>query len=499
MLQNLREQKTLEQRLVYDTPTLQDDTGKPLGFARYLAWVVLLMVVALTAVLSIYIGKAARSTLLQKQHNFAELLAENLNHQIYRRFTRPTLLAFPNKPIALMQPVQYNQLDNVVQSIIHGLNIHELRIYGRDHVISYSTNKEELGSAAIDPILLDKALLQNDPIFIVDSEMSYWQAFFSFPLEPKSFMLRTIYPLRIGGNEEDPEDGALMGILEFSQDISSDMESVFRFQQLVSIITLFSSLLLFMFLLFFIRRAEIALQALHNTEKLVAMGKVVASIAHEIRNPLGIICSSSELLLNRSSQMDKMSHKILQAIYDESKRLSVTVRDFLDFAKPHQPKREQIDLRMVLDKALAFLESEVSAKEIDMARAGLLDTPLNVTGDPELLYRAVYNVLSNAIQATANGGGITITQQIDNGNSKPWVQISIHDSGSGFTPAALRNMLVPFFTTKEEGTGLGLPIVQNIINGHGGKILFINAPEGGALVKIRLPYAGAPTEQSNKK
>ena len=482
--------KPTEHRLAYlpSSTGLPDNLrGKSLGFARYLAWVVLVLVLVLTAVLSTYIGNAARTTLLGKQQQFATLLAENLNHQIDRRFTLPTLLGFGT--IALRQPAQFERLDQVVQSTTHGLHVETLRIFGHDNTITYSTNRDELGTIIDNKDFLEKAALMDGPTFIIDATMPYWQAFFRFPLEPKTFILRTTYPLRIENRlNSSTEDGPLMGVLEFTQDISGDMESVFRFQQLVTLITLCTSVLLFVFLLFFIRRAERAMEELHNNEKLVAMGRVVASIAHEIRNPLGIIRSSAELLLKRSGTADTSTSRILQAVYDESKRLSQTVSDFLDFAKPHPKKDNPVDMGSLITQALAFLESELTTRDISVVRVGQLDTPLITLGDKELLYRAVYNILSNGLQAAGVGGTLSITQTVDSPANKH-VVLSFHDSGSGFSPEALDKILDPFFTTKDGGTGLGLPIVNNIITNHGGKLTFANAPEGGALVTVRLRLA----------
>lgn len=482
--------KPTERRFAYQPSStgLPDDLrGKSLGFARYLAWVILVLVLALTAVLSTYIGNAARTTLLGKQQQFAALLAENLNHQIYRRFTLPTLLGFGS--IALRQPAQFERLDQVVQSTTHGLHVETLRIFGHDNTITYSTNRDELGTVSDNKDLLEKAAQLDGPSFVIDATMPYWQAFFRFPLEPRTFILRTTYPLRIENRlNSSTEDGPLMGVLEFTQDISGDMESVFRFQQLVTLITLGTSVLLFIFLLFFIRRAERALEELHNNEKLVAMGRVVASIAHEIRNPLGIIRSSAELLLKRNGSADNSTSRILQAVYDESKRLSQTVSDFLDFAKPHPKKNDSVDMGAIITQALAFLESELHNREVSVVRIGRLDTPLITLGNKELLYRAVYNILSNGLQAAGAGGTLSVTQAVDSPAGKHMI-LSFHDSGSGFSPETLNQILDPFFTTKEGGTGLGLPIVNNIVTNHGGKLSFANAPEGGALVTLRLPLA----------
>ncbi len=468
-----------------------------LGFARSLAWVSLVLVLILSAVLTILIGNEVRETLLAKQRSFAGLMAENLNNQIYRRFTLPTVLRF--RRIALRQPVQYEALDQVVQSIIHGLHVENLRIYGYGGIVTYAINQWELGRSdlATQPVM--DATMGDQPIFTLDSAMPLWQAFFMVSLDSGTFTLRTTYPLRIENRvPSSGESGPIMGVLEFTQDITDDMEDVIGFQWGILGVTLVSSLALFLMLLFFIRRADHGmaqrvaqeqrlLRELHQHEKLASMGRVVASIAHEIRNPLGIIRSSAELLLKRPGT-DPVGSRILQAIYDESKRLSQTVSDFLDYAKPKPLSMGIVDLAQIVRQALIFLEHEFKSREIEAIAIHPLDVCYLVNGDKDLLYRAIYNILSNAIQAIGSKGLINVDITEKTGKSKT-VVMTIKDSGPGFDQHKLNQYLDPFFTTKDDGTGLGLPIVSSILLSHGGSLALGNASGGGGLVSITLPSA----------
>ena len=327
--------------------------------------------------------------------------------------------------------------------------------------------------------------------------MSYWQAFFRFSLQKNSFRLRTTYPLRIenrlGSSEEK---GPLLGVLEFSQDITPDIESAVRFQQLILVVTLVCSGILFTLLLLFIRRAERALAdrmeqeqrlivELHQHEKLAGMGRVVAGIAHEIHNPLGIISSSAELLLKRPAGADPVTARILQAVYDEARRLSRTVNDFLDYARPQQPRMKAVDVNRLLSQSLSFLTPDIAGRKISVVRPEDPQTPFLVTGDENLLYRAFYNILSNSIQAMESSGVLTIALA----RRGDLVEISFRDTGPGFSPEHLQKVLDPFFTTKDGGTGLGLPIVSGILAGHNGSLVLANDPAGGASVKVLLPGA----------
>ena len=477
-------------------------TAQPLGFARYMAWVTLILVLILSALLSTYLGNRARITLMAKQKEFSSLLAENLNHHIYRRFTLPTVLGFGR--IALRQPAIYERLDSVVQSTIHGLHVEHLRIFSHDMVVTYSTDKTEPGREGLAQPSISAASNGNDsPIFDIDAAIPYWKAFFSFSLEPRSFILRTSYPLRIENRlNSSGEEGPLMGVLEFTRDITADIKTAIRFQQLILVVTLGSSGIMVILLLFFIRRAERVISARMATEqrlqlellqheKLAGMGRVIASIAHEIRNPLGIIRSSAEFLLKRAAaSQDKGTSRIIQAIYDEACRLSQTVSDFLDYARPRQPKQDLTDIPLILSQATAFLEPELSKRNIHMVRNEPEDVPA-VAGDADLLYRAFYNIMTNALQAMDDGGSLSIHLSGEQGKL---VRIAFHDSGPGFPAEVLPHILDPFFTTKDDGTGLGLPIVNSIISSHNGSMTLENHPDGGAVVTVTLPARQERTE-----
>ncbi|MBG0777830.1 MAG: two-component sensor histidine kinase [Desulfovibrionaceae bacterium] len=451
----------------------------------------------MTLIVSIAIANFARRTLLTKQQDFALLLAENVNHQVYRRFTLPTLLQFGR--IALRQEVQYERLDQVVQSTIHGLHVKDLRIYDHERRVSYSLDRSQLGLTELAGGAVDKALEDGRHSFEILSEISPFWAMFSLDMEPDSVVLRTTYPLkverRLGSSlDEDSEDRRpIMGALEFTQDITTDYENVISFQWLLIGVSCASSLIMFCLLAFIIRRADRmnadrlaekeAFEAeLHQSEKLASMGRTVAGIAHEIRNPLGIIRSSAELLLKRAEKANDPSTRIIAAIHDEAKRLSQTVGDFLDYARPRKPERAEVDLAVVLDQVAGFLESELARRGVRLERR--YAPGLMVRGDRDLLYRAFYNVVGNALQAMDGGGEISVRGDAEDGH----VRLVFEDTGPGFSPEALQRASDPFFTTKDSGTGLGLPIVANIVKSHDGEISLGNG-EAGARVTLRFPGA----------
>lgn len=470
------------------------ETKLPFGLTRFLSWVSLILILISSIVLALFIGNSARHTLLLRQQQYALLIVENLNHQIYRRFTLPTFLTFGR--IALRQPVQYKQLDEVVLSTIHGLHINSLRIYGIDKVVTYSINKDELGQDGLIPLSAEFAIETISPSFEILSSLNLISVMFMLELPPNSFILRTIFPLTIPFNineESKPSESIVTGLLEITQDITDDYGYIIRFQWLILATCLSSSVILFILLQFFIVKAERILSErmaknhrleveLHQNEKLASMGRIIASIAHEVRNPLGIIRSSAELLLHRASGMDSENKQILTAIYDESYRLSQTVNDFLDYARPKIPKQELLNLNTVLDQVLGFLQSEATTRHITISKN--TSSKLHLYGDKSLLYRALYNILINAFQAIDRNGTIHITgKKNDNG----FIELIFQDSGPGFAQDQIKNVVNPFYTTKDSGTGLGLPIANSIIESHHGQLILKNKSTGGAVIQILLP------------
>jgi len=460
--------------------------ARPFQLYKFLSWSSLALILGMSLFLSVFITNNARQMVLKKHQQFALLLADNLNNQIYQRFTLPALVAFGR--IQLKDERQYNQLDKVIKSVIHSFNVLDVRIYDSERVVSYATNRDLVGKEGLADVAVDRALDQVKHSFEVKGKKSMFYVLFSVELDPQTFLLRTVYPLRAGQPRSGGSlTGPVMGALEFTQDITSDYESIVHFQVIIVLASFGSALVLFLLLKVIIRRADRILaeriaekerleRELHQNEKLASMGRMVASIAHEFRNPLGIIRSSSELLLKKTRPEENANYKLLKAVYDESKRLSQTVGDFLDYARPKPPRRDQLDLAEVLDQAVTFLEPECNKQGVSIDKK--YQPGLIIRGDKDLLYRAVYNIMINALQAMDGGGKITIESE----RKRREIDLVFTDTGPGFDPQTKDKLLDPFYTTKEMGTGLGLAIVNNILDSHGAGLELENAEPRGARV-----------------
>ena len=484
-------------------------THRPLQFVKVLTWTLLILILATNLGLAVFLSKYAERVLLEKQKEFGLLLAENLSHQIFTRFTLPTIIGYGQ--IALRNPEQFTRLDQVVRTTIHSFHVREVRIYDPEFRITYSTDPNLVTRTGMAGEGVKRAYTMEEPSFELFSKVSVLTALFRLELKPGSLLMRGYAPLRLERSFGPGVKNPIMGILEFSQDITEDYMSVVNFERLVYSSSLLTSMVLFFLIVSILRRAdrmsaerqaekEKLLHELHQQEKLAGMGRMVAGVAHEIRNPLGIIQSSAELVLKKAKADNHPHTRIIEAIYDESRRLSRTVNDFLDYARPRQPRMDEVDICRILEQAAVFLERECEDKGIRLER----DCPPGTAalGDKDLLYRAVYNVLGNAMQAMTEGGLLQVAARPLAAGAEgapaeggPWLAVSVRDSGPGFDEANLERMKDPFYSTKDTGTGLGLAIVTSIVESHGGSVVLSNHPEGGAVVTLVLAAPPASPEQ----
>lgn len=472
----------------------EDNPDFSIGIIRFLSWISLVLILACNIVLSALITNQARDILLQKQQDFALLLAQSADYQIYRRYSIPLALGSRSLVLSDRAP-QFEPLEQVLTSVLQGANVDSVRIYSYDSTIAYSTFPSEIGKRNLTPEAVERVRNDETPEFEMVSSVSPWLTMFSLSPEPGTYMLKVTFPLNVQNRLLSFEgDGPKLDILEFSQDITDDYEAIIRFQWSILALAFVSSLILFFLIQMFIRRTEKILSArvlekerlereLHQNEKLASMGRVVSSIAHEIRNPLGIIRSTSELLLRRQKNEAENSPntELLGAIHDESCRLSSTITDFLDYARPKVLTPHPVDLTALIEQALVFLGTTLDANNIQVHK----NIPANawVVAEKDLLYRAIYNILANAGQALDQNGNIYIDVTLH----PETVELTIRDTGPGFSDDAISRALDPFFTTKEDGTGLGLAIVQSIITSHEGEVKISNSASGGAQVDITLP------------
>lgn len=229
-----------------------------------------------------------------------------------------------------------------------------------------------------------------------------------------------------------------------------------------------------------LRTVKALQQRVERTERLAALGRLAAGVAHEIRNPLGAIRGLVQYF--HSTWKDDAEQRLyLEVMVREVDRLNRVVSDLVEFARPREPQREPHHLGEIVRHATALVQADVRAKGIEIVHD--VDTALPpLLIDRDLVLQALLNVLLNAIEAMATGGRLTIRLADRPG----WVELAIQDTGGGIPPEHLGRLFDPFFTTKQRGTGLGLAIAQSIIQAHDGEIRVDSAAGQGTTVRIRL-------------
>ena len=232
-----------------------------------------------------------------------------------------------------------------------------------------------------------------------------------------------------------------------------------------------------------------ALQSrLIQSEKMSSLGRMAASVAHEINNPLGAIVVFSHLLLENTPE-DFPGRGNLQKIIREATRCRDIVRGLLGFARPGPGPRQTSDLNLILRATYDLLKGQTVFKDIQVG-FDLSTRPLEITCDPGQLQQAFTNILVNAAEAISGPGRITIRSWYDAPDHM--MAISFTDTGYGIAAENLERIFEPFFTTKQEGhgTGLGLAVVYGIVERHGGTIKADSHPGEGTTFTVRLPEKG---------
>jgi nitrogen-specific signal transduction histidine kinase len=245
------------------------------------------------------------------------------------------------------------------------------------------------------------------------------------------------------------------------------------------------------------RRLEQAQAEARRSERLAALGQLSAGLAHEIRNPLGVIKGSAEMLTQKLHDANPLASELAGYISSETNRLSALVTRFLDFARPLHADTEALNITAVVDRALTDVATVWKGGKIQVMKEYQADLPL-VPLDESLSEQAFVNLIQNAYDAMGDeGGSLRVQVAGAMANGRGGVEVRIEDSGPGI-PSDLREQIFnPFVTTKKTGVGLGLSIVSKIMDGHHG---FVRIEESG--VKTAGARAGAcfvlffPAEQT---
>ncbi len=214
-----------------------------------------------------------------------------------------------------------------------------------------------------------------------------------------------------------------------------------------------------------------------RADRLRALGEMAASVAHEVRNPLAAIRSSAQSL-----QSGAQDSELPGIIVEEVDRLNGLVSEFLDFSRPLEPRLEPHHIVETVEGALDLLKKQDSLQNVEVVKTFGRDLPLVLT-DPDQMKQVFINLFLNAVQAMPSGGTLTIGASAQDEQ----LEIEVKDTGSGIGQEELKRMFEPFFTTKERGAGLGLSIVQRIVEAHKGTISARSTVGKGTTITLSLP------------
>ncbi len=264
-----------------------------------------------------------------------------------------------------------------------------------------------------------------------------------------------------------------MGVIEVVQDLSEDLRAMVQLQASILGTSILVMSALFAVLSIIVHRGERIMAAraeerrqlekkLNHSERLASLGTMVATVSHEIKNPLGIIHSTAEVLGKKIKKFAPGKEHLAGIIIDETRRLDKIVREFLDYARPQQPDLKEIAINDIVRRVSTFMHDEMASKGIELNMT--LGTHMRwLKGDYDQLYQAIMNIMVNGAQAMEQGGVLSvITRQEDK-----TIFVEVADQGCGLSGEEIGQIFTPFYTSKNRGSGLGVAFVKNFIESHG--------------------------------
>lgn len=227
-----------------------------------------------------------------------------------------------------------------------------------------------------------------------------------------------------------------------------------------------------------------------QAENLATIGKSLSAVAHEMKTPLTAIGGFANLVRGHLDDSNPDRAK-LDIVISETARLERLVKDMLDFSRPLEIKRAEVDIGQLVDECIAIVEESAGKSNVRLHKIPN-EPPLRVFIDPMRIRQVLINLLINAAQASPAGETVTVRYYLKGKN----LLLDVADCGCGIPLEDRREIFLPFFTTKKEGTGLGLAIVKKIVDAHGGHIRIISTPGAGITFRVVLPHPVARKERT---
>ena len=319
-----------------------------------------------------------------------------------------------------------------------------------------------------------------------------------------------------------PESPRVAGVVETYKEPTQVFANIRRAQMTVITTALGGGALLYLSLFWIARRAGRRIDAQHQAlerqrrdvvtaneelrtvqaqlieaERMAAIGEVVASVAHGIRNPLANIRASAQVALLDCKDGDQtaVGPRSLANIMAEVDRLAVRLKELLQFVRPAERRSQPVDLNTSLKGALQLLAGRIAEAHIRLEHELATALPV-ISGDPMILEQIFVNLIGNAVEAMpAEGGVITLATGTERSEGAVMVFAEVRDTGAGIPPEKIKNIFDLFYTTKAQGTGLGLAVTKKFTEAHGGTISVRSGPGKGATFRVAFPSRSAPEPQ----
>ncbi len=229
-----------------------------------------------------------------------------------------------------------------------------------------------------------------------------------------------------------------------------------------------------------------------QAERVAAWRELARRLAHELKNPLFPLQVTVENLMRAKQKSPEMFEEVFHegtaTLLAEIDNLKTIIGRFSEFSKMPQPQRQPTQVNDVVRSVLRVFHAQLQEKNQIAVQTALAETLPEISADPDLLHRALQNLVLNAIDAMPQGGELAIrTAALGDG-----IELAVSDTGSGLTPEECERLFTPYYTTKQHGTGLGLAIVQSVVSDHGGKVSVESTKEKGTTFRIELPCEAQP-------
>jgi signal transduction histidine kinase len=231
-------------------------------------------------------------------------------------------------------------------------------------------------------------------------------------------------------------------------------------------------------------------EQMQHTKTMAALGEMAATVAHEIRNPLGAMGMWAGLL-ERDMGPEDERRKLVNRILEGLSRLNRIVSNLLVYSRPVKAQFRNVSLHHLMSETIDFVEIEAERQghAITVKKKWNAEEGCAVLADPEKIQQVIMNLCINAIQAMPGGGTLSVAIDKPKKQNAEFASFCIADTGVGVAPEHIDKIFDPFYTTKENGTGLGLAIVKKIVEFHSGHITLKSAVDKGTTVKVYLPLA----------